>query len=67
MTRQSLCNLSLMISISGLTIWEAVQIIRPNGFFDPHDLLWSFVGGFVFLVVHRGTIKAWESSERKGN
>ncbi len=42
---------SILISLTGLTAWEVTQIFAPNGYFDWHDILWTFIGTSVFYLV----------------
>lgn len=42
---------SMLISLTGLTAWEFTQIFAPYGYFDWHDILWTFIGTSVFYLV----------------
>lgn len=42
---------SMPISLTGLTAWEVTQIFAPYGYFDWHDILWTFIGTSVFYLI----------------
>lgn len=44
---------SILISLTGLTAWEFTQIFAPYGYFDWHDILWTFFGAAVFYFTWR--------------
>jgi hypothetical protein len=44
---------SMPISLTGLTAWEVTQIFAPYGYFDWHDILWTFFGAAVFYFTWR--------------
>jgi len=37
-----------LISLAGLLYWEFIQAGSEKLHFDWHDILWTFIGGFVF-------------------
>lgn len=41
---------SLAVSFVGLVSWEFVQILSSRGYFDWHDILWTFFGCLIFYV-----------------
>ena len=47
-------NLSIYISMFGLICNEFITILTPgSGIFDWNDILWTLMGGGVFLIIHR--------------
>ena len=40
----------LIVSQSGLIIWELAQIFLPRATFDLHDILWTIIGGVTFFL-----------------
>jgi hypothetical protein len=42
---------SMLMAVTGLSLWEFVQIFSSRGHFDWHDLLWTFIGAFTFYVI----------------
>lgn len=53
LTIQKLSTISILISISGLLIWEFLQTKSKKGHFDPHDILWTFLGALTFWLIFR--------------
>lgn len=43
--------LSMLISLTGLSIWEFMQTYTSRGHFDWHDLLWTIIGALTFYVI----------------
>lgn len=46
-------NISIIIALTGLIIWETVQLKSKNGYFDSHDIIWTFIGALTFLIIQR--------------
>ena len=47
-------KLSICISMFGLICNEFITIFTPGrGVFDWNDILWTLIGGGVFLIIHR--------------
>lgn len=46
----------------GLIVWEIQQIWAPNGTFDWNDILWTIIGGIVFLAFWRLISNAYVKS-----
>lgn len=44
---------SVAFSTAGLVAWEIIQVYTSRGFFDWHDILWTFLGGLTFLAIWR--------------
>jgi hypothetical protein len=42
-----------IISITGLVTWEFIQAYSARLHFDWNDILWTFIGGFVFQLIWR--------------
>jgi hypothetical protein len=42
-----------LISITGLVTWEFIQAYSARLHFDWNDILWTFIGGFVFQLIWR--------------
>ena len=40
-----------LISLAGLLSWEFLQITTTRGHFDWNDILWTFIGAFVFQLI----------------
>jgi hypothetical protein len=40
-----------LISITGLVTWEFIQAYSARLHFDWNDILWTFIGGFVFQLI----------------
>ena len=40
-----------LISLTGLLSWEFLQITTTKGHFDWNDILWTFIGAFVFHLI----------------
>ena len=40
-----------IISITGLVTWEFIQAYSARLHFDWNDILWTFIGGFVFQLI----------------
>jgi hypothetical protein len=40
-----------LISITGLVTWEFIQAYSAILHFDWNDILWTFIGGFVFQLI----------------
>lgn len=40
-----------LISMTGLLSWEFLQITTKKGRFDWNDILWTFIGAFVFHLI----------------
>ena len=40
-----------LISLTGLLSWEFLQITTTKGHFDWNDILWTFIGSFVFHLI----------------
>ena len=48
---------SVIISMSGLVLNEVITIFTPGiGVFDWNDILWTLIGGGLFLTFHRKLI-----------
>ena len=43
--------LSMLISVTGLSIWEFMQTYSSRGYFDWHDLLWTIIGVLTFYLI----------------
>jgi hypothetical protein len=41
----------MLIAVTGLSLWEFVQIFSSRGHFDWHDLLWTIIGTLTFYVI----------------
>ena len=49
---------SVIISMSGLVLNEVITIFTPGkGVFDWNDILWTFIGGGLFLTIHKKIIE----------
>ena len=49
---------SVIISMSGLVLNEVIIIFTSSiGVFDWNDILWTFIGGGLFLIIHRKIIE----------
>ena len=49
---------SVIISMSGLVLNEVITIFTPGiGVFDWNDIVWTFIGGGLFLTIHRKIIE----------
>ena len=47
-------KLSIYISMIGLIFNEFITIFTPGrGIFDWNDILWTLIGGVLFLIIHR--------------
>ena len=47
-------KLSIYISMIGLICNEFITIFTPGmGIFDWNDILWTLIGGVLFLIIHR--------------
>jgi len=53
LTITRLRNSSIIIALTGLIIWETVQLKSKNGYFDSHDIMWTFFSAFTFLIIQR--------------
>lgn len=53
LTITRLRNISIIIALTGLIIWETVQLKSRNGYFDSHDIIWTFIGALTFLIIQR--------------
>ena len=42
-----------IISITGLVTWEFIQAYSARLHFDWNDIIWTFIGGFVFQLIWR--------------
>lgn len=40
-----------LISLIGLLSWEFLQVTTTRGRFDWNDILWTFIGAFVFQLI----------------
>ena len=51
-------KLSIYISMFGLICNEFITIFTPGrGIFDWNDILWTFIGGGLFLIINRKVIE----------
>lgn len=41
----------ILISVTGLSAWEAIQPLSTRGHFDPHDILWTILGAAAFYSI----------------
>ena len=46
-------NLSIYISMFGLICNEFIHLTPGRGVFDWNDILWTLIGGGLFLTIHR--------------
>lgn len=42
---------AILISLSGLILWEIVQSSLPKAVFDVNDVLWTFLGCLTFFII----------------
>ena len=42
---------AVLISVSGIVMWEAAQPLTGKYYFDPQDILWTFIGAGVFIAL----------------
>lgn len=50
-TKQNLHLVCLSVSATGLTLWEIMQLNTPYGYFDWHDLIWTYIGSGCFYLM----------------
>lgn len=49
--KQKLHIVCLSVSAVGLTLWEPLQLSMANGYFDWHDLIWTYIGSGIFYLI----------------
>ncbi|MCU0423089.1 MAG: hypothetical protein MUC81_09785 [Bacteroidia bacterium] len=40
-----------LVSVSGLVVWEYLQQFSSKGYFDWHDIIWTFIGAILFQII----------------
>ncbi len=46
------------LATASLVLWEILQIWLPNGFFDAHDIFWTFPGAALAFIAARSMLGA---------
>ncbi len=53
-----------LVSLSGLVAWEFIQATSTKLLFDWNDVLWTFIGAFIFQLIWTFTPRSFKTMDK---